>query len=881
MTTIVLLGTAQPVAAAPPAGELAAVYATGGEGRFTDSIQWLQWGEYPLDPLPENNAVLGYGDEYGPAVRTVTNYRYLDDAQTLKLTTNCTLSGLVTDNEGEPNGDADPVSRAPLVASIPGKWAGDSLDNLYNIGGTGHWNDGGLSWHEPLRYPADYVNDNQMVIGLSNGFPDLGNEGAGYGSQMSFDMECSADLNGEDVPLAGLVLADAEASSAHHVSGYRDEWVQASTPQGDGTSWRVLDTYRDPDCPASAEAIVTDGGNTVRLMPTGDECVYQNGGRYSRPVGVGGPGTVLFMAGSTSARIAMQGRGYSAVALGLIIGTDFGDAPESYGRASSLFQPTWTGGQITGTTDAFGVGLADMGAANTRLGASIDSEADQKFSVGADGDDTSGFDDEDGVQLPDGGIRTEPGATHTQQVSCTGPGRVAGWVDWNRNGVFDEATEKSQEASCSSSGAATLSWTVPDDVVRSVSGETATTYMRVRITNDSGTMLATGNTLTGEVEDYAVNVRVPTLRLVKAVDGGQVGSDRLLAPESWTLDGSTGGQSVLSGQGSTDEKVVRTGRYTITETTTSDRAGAYELTGTECVTSEGETLATSATDDGATLAMSGSDRVTCTLTNTARPGGVEWDKTDAANGEPLGGTVWTLTGPSHPGGIDVEDCVADDAAACTGPDKDPAAGSFAMTGLKWGTYTVIEKSAPQGYELNEQQYTATVNDANLTAALPSPITNERKTAAVAWSKVAADGSPLGDSQWTLTPTDPAGEAVSVEDCAADDAAACTGPDKDPAVGSFRVEGLTWGVYELKEKSAPAGYILSRATHEVRIEAANAGTTIDLGSFTNDMHNPLVVPLTGGQSAQLFALIGGVLLVAGSVTAAARRYRRSTRGGDAA
>ncbi|WP_316670096.1 CshA/CshB family fibrillar adhesin-related protein [uncultured Propionibacterium sp.] len=871
-STLLGMVSAAPPAAAAPDTELPAVYATGGDGRFKDAIQWLQWSDYPLAANAEDNTVLGYGDQFGPSTRTVTNYRYLDDEQTLKLTTTCTLSGLVTDNEGQANGDAPAVRRAPLVATVPGKWAGDALDNLYNVGGSGHWENGQIARSGNQVYPTNYVNDNRMVIGLSNGFADNGNSGIGYGSRMSFDMQCSASLNGQEVPLSGLVLADAEASSAHSPRGYRDEWVQATATQGSGTSWRVLDTYKDPNCPVTTQAVVSDGGNTVQLIPTGEECVYQNGGRYRTPEGIGGPDAVLFMQGSTQARISMQGRGYSAVALGLVVGTDFGDAPASYGRASSLFQPTWTGGQITRTTDAFSVDRATMSAADTRLGASIDSEGDQKFSAGADGDDLSGIDDEDGVTPPADGIRTQPGARYAQEVSCTGPGRLAGWVDWNRDGRFDESTEKSDEQSCPSSGRATLSWTVPDDVVRSVADENATSYMRVRITNDAGTLTATGNTRTGEVEDYAVDVRVPTLRLVKEVDAAQAADEQSLAPESWSLTAATGGQDVLSGQGSTDEVVVAQGRYTVAESSGDSRAQAYELSSTVCANSDGQQLTTSGTDGGAAFELTGYDRVTCTFTNAASQGSASWAKVDAADEQPLGGTVWTLTGPSHPGGTEVEDCVADDAASCTGLDTDPGKGSLTVTGLMWGQYTLREKSAPEGYELNPNTYVLTVNDSSLTARPDSAVPDERKDAAVRWAKTAADGSALGGSAWTLEPIDPAGAAMTVEDCSADSADDCTGPDKDPAAGAFLVEGLDWGGYELKERSAPAGYVLSEDVHAVRIEAANAGTTIDLGSFTNEMHGPLVVPLTGGRSAQLFLLIGGALLGVGAMTVAVRRRR---------
>ena len=46
------------------------------------------------------------------------------------------------------------------------------------------------------------------------------------------------------------------------------------------------------------------------------------------------------------------------------------------------------------------------------------------------------------------------GGTATQEIVCTGRGHNRGWVDWNRNGVFDEA-EASDTGQCAG-GRATL-----------------------------------------------------------------------------------------------------------------------------------------------------------------------------------------------------------------------------------------------------------------------------------------------------------------------------------------------------------------------------------------------------------------------------------------
>ena len=69
------------------------------------------------------------------------------------LVTTCNLSNLK--HIGHQRGFPDDLARGPLVATIPGTWAGDILDNLYNIGGAGGWSDGGSEWHAGLSYPAN------------------------------------------------------------------------------------------------------------------------------------------------------------------------------------------------------------------------------------------------------------------------------------------------------------------------------------------------------------------------------------------------------------------------------------------------------------------------------------------------------------------------------------------------------------------------------------------------------------------------------------------------------------------------------------------------------------------------------------------------------
>ena len=919
-------GIERPSAVAAPGGlpadALPAVFAQGGTSRYRDTIQWLQWADYDSNfagQTKPNVPVLDYGQR-----KTFTNYRDMGEAG--YLVTTCNLSNLK--HIGHKNGFPDDLARGPLVATIPGTWAGDILDNLYNIGGAGGWSDGSSEWHSGLRYPANYVNHNQMVIGLANGYAyngdktwdgkDKNDRGAdrtptgGY-SRISFDVSCSASLQTPDgsstpVPLNGLVFADAEASNPGSTSDPFDgEWIQAQVPSNQRVTWRLLDGGRSTNCPntrggsqepVTTRASLSNGNRTLRLDNTAQECVYQNGGGYSKPNGIGGPAVSMFMEGATSATITMQGSGYSAVALGLVLATDFGDAPVSYGSASALLQPRWDGGEVTSRNgyDLFGgrlINTTRMYASGPYLGTAIDAESQQRFSDGADGDDNDGWygDDEDGVSIPAAGIETAPGQEVTFNARCGGGGAVAGWIDWNHNGVFD-AAEKSAQATCDGRGNATLKWTVPEDVVRSIDGESGShphTYMRVRTANAGVNLKPTGSTMGGEVEDYRIAVRVPTIQLVKNVQAPYAGQVKALGADQWTLKAQqgNGGAASLQVTGTVDTgiKVARPGQYALTESSTNPLAPGYEASSWRCSQTPGTVGGWSGSILGsASVRVKGSDRITCSVTNTTKPGALSWTKVDQDGKTLLGGTTWTLTGPGVPAGTVVEDCQAAGCRTGAYRDTNPAPGAFDVGGLPWGSYSITEKTSPSGYQRLEK--TLTFNDvsgANLKAQLKDAtgvtkgaVTNQRLTGSVSWKKQDTSGHALSGSEWTLSgPGVPA--STTITDCVITGAKEqCpSGPyaDTDPAAGSFTVTGLPWDArsYSLVEKRAPAGYRLDSTSRTFVIKPDALQYSFSK-AFTNEKVATPRLPLTGGRGAHIFLIAGAVVSALAITTGLLRRRR---------
>jgi hypothetical protein len=376
-----------------------------------------------------------------------------------------------------------------LIAYATGEWVGDSLDNFYNVGGSGL--------------------QNELVYGIST---------ANDKREATFDFSCSATLGGQPIPLQGLVIADAESSTSFFAEGSFSttaypEYVEArptnsTSDDGSAPVWRVIEKMRQEPCTSTSTATL-DSTNKLQLAPTNgsDQCSgsitrapwYQ----YDRY----GPAAVAFLEGATAAEVGFRGNGRSAIALGVMLSADFGDAPRSYGVAGALYQPVWNGGTITGSQNLWQNGFQLATPSNPDaplLGSRVDPEASPYFSDDATGDDThqtSGeYEDEDALasdtlELSDmeGGDSYE--LTNVVCSSDAGGGYVTGWIDWDHDGEFDEQSEASETVECVD-GSVDLEWTVPEDLQYTADG--ALTFLRLRIAESvAESQQATGIVVTG------------------------------------------------------------------------------------------------------------------------------------------------------------------------------------------------------------------------------------------------------------------------------------------------------------------------------------------------------------------------------------------------
>jgi large repetitive protein len=168
---------------------------------------------------------------------------------------------------------------------------------------------------------------------------------------------------------------------------------------------------------------------------------------------------------------------------GLLPSQDFGDAPDSYGTT------LLSNGARHGITNGL------------RIGAAVDREINGQPNLSANGDDSTGVDDEDGVRLlsPLG-----PNDTANFEVTVTNttgaPAFLQAFMDFNRDGDFNDAGEQIATNVSVPSGAQGSLITVPVSVPANAS--VGTTYVRFRLSQTSG-LGAAGFADTGEVEDYA------------------------------------------------------------------------------------------------------------------------------------------------------------------------------------------------------------------------------------------------------------------------------------------------------------------------------------------------------------------------------------------
>lgn len=240
---------------------------------------------------------------------------------------------------------------------------------------------------------------------------------------------------------------------------------------------------------------------------------------------------------------------------------------------------------------------------------------------------------------------------------------------------------------------------------------------------------------------------------------------------------------------------------------------------------------------------------------------IAWSKVDAADGTKLlPGSSWTIygtvkdakngTGPI----VTVTDGAANDYSSTDGklqfnylnqkadPSKEISDSNPAFT------YYIKEETAPEGYQVSDKIYYATMNNAgesvnyvqgyvdengNEVPFTPSnttgAIANTKITGTVSWAKVEKDDAehtPLAGSEWKLAKLGADGliEAQSWTVSDQSTPSETTWADTDAKDGKFTLADLLPGTYTLTETQAPFGYELNKNTYKFTVDSTSGSIT---------------------------------------------------------
>jgi Surface adhesin CshA non-repetitive domain 2/GEVED domain len=329
---------------------------------------------------------------------------------------------------------------------------------------------------------------------LYTGVNPIGLRNLNASEDPSYKITFSMTLNGVPIP-SDIVTAEAEDT------GWSNESATWTT---DGDPWQPLEAAPN----SSLKTTFSNGGKTIYMDDNPD----------------GGGGVLVALTENVSnITVNMNAGGNEAIAFGIMIPFDYGDAPATYGSASHYTRRHASGGsQPTTPTNVNSLTMATLSYNIPYLGAiGSDPEKANQPTANADGDKLNGDNDEDAfTTLPNIPASGTYSLNNIPVNNATGnPGTLYAWVDFNRNGVF-EASEFTNTTVASNTTSANLSWTIPSSIA------TGTTYARFRLT----TQALTDNTETpavdersigvasdGEVEDYQVTLKGANILLVKRI----------------------------------------------------------------------------------------------------------------------------------------------------------------------------------------------------------------------------------------------------------------------------------------------------------------------------------------------------------------------------
>lgn len=243
------------------------------------------------------------------------------------------------------------------------------------------------------------------------------------------------------------------------------------------------------------------------------------------------------------------------------------------------------------------------------------------------------------------------------------------------------------------------------------------------------------------------------------------------------------------------------------------------------------------TPSGFVSAVTGSQKDGYTVTNTIIRGNIVVHKVSADKDDaPLAGAKFELRSG---------DSVI--ASAVTGKD-----GKATFKDVEFGSYTIVETAAPEGYVLNAKPLDVSVKENAKTVDAGVVENSMIRGSVIALKKDAKSGKVLAGAQFEIRDTQ--GNVVRT----------VVSNDKGEVVAS----DVMYGEYILVETKAPQGYKLDDTPH--KFEIRKNLEEVDLGEIKNDPIPSKVLAITGSSVAGMAVIAvlavvtaGGLVMVRGS------------------
>ncbi|QQL51227.1 CshA/CshB family fibrillar adhesin-related protein [Mucilaginibacter ginkgonis] len=363
-----------------------AQYAIGGTAgpALYNAVYWLTWDENAT-----NTTLI-------TAPQGADKDHIINGTYTWQLSPSVRITAILS-NEVFVNGDK-------MISYTPGNFSGDGLDLIYS--------------GNNLPKPASRGVANSGLATIN-------------GETITFDIDLTVSvlINGVYINVAypGMIIADAESLNAG------DEFISGTSTNA--VAFQLLNKRTEGNANDSHYKLqLTDSGRSFKLF-------------VDQPPGDVGVQAVLFAKGATSLKdVKIEGQGLTAVAIGLILPFDFGDAPATFGAPAHYIDDFQTQDYFTtdGTYAVVEYNISPLiPKASVYIGAgNVDADGQPKFSTGANADDTTANNDENTLNvssLPDirvnqsGDITLSVPVTNTKQIAAT----LYAWIDFNGDGIFE------------------------------------------------------------------------------------------------------------------------------------------------------------------------------------------------------------------------------------------------------------------------------------------------------------------------------------------------------------------------------------------------------------------------------------------------------------